>query len=515
MTLPEHSASSTEIVQNTDDMSPGTNNGQVTQSVSATMWDPLLTHQLRVLLHTDRLLSLQHRDQHRPDELKQYDSLSLALKVFDLIISHTGLGQDIDHNQAINELLPLLEAMDRAADIEPERERQRQMAERVLSTLYNQDEGRQPFKLTYTTFEQGTAVKRVLSVRLLEERYNVDGDPVLRLSNESANLLLNALTVDLEDAQAAAEAIIQSQLARGRIQEARASAQWAFQQSVRLREHIERRILDTRRDFQSVDWKEEMRHLLDEALIHVQSRCTVEASIIATAREQREQLVPGSEQAYQLSEIISLIDACSRQHLVLQQRLMQAPRIFFEEQERQIFAFRPLVTFPHPQNDILTPLLRLPRVEVIHTLDDIVSACFPAHPPGIFSLARYLDYLLKPRRELHTETVPIAQRDLVNEDYDPIYFTPDIRQRAAKYLDTLEKPTRLSAIVQDAQAAGESIAVLEALVFLIMNYFDPRDSEKPDELPVSVLKTDKQQFLLNNIAGDDVLIIPKEEKHVI
>jgi len=291
MTLSEHSARSTESVPNTDDVPPAKSNGQVAQNVSATMWDPLLTHQLRVLLHTDRLLSLQHRDQHRPDELKQYDSLSLALKVFDLIISHTGLGQDIDHNQAINELLPLLEAMDRAAGIGPERERQLQMAERVLHTLYNQDDGRQPFKLAYTTFEQGTAVKRVLSVRLLEERYNVDGDPVLRLSNESANLLLNALTVDLEDAQAAAEAIIQSQLARGRIQEARASAQWAFQQSVRLREHIERRVLDTRRDFQSVNWQEEMRPLLEESLIHIKGRVTVEASIIATAREQREQLV--------------------------------------------------------------------------------------------------------------------------------------------------------------------------------------------------------------------------------
>jgi hypothetical protein len=131
-----------------------------------------------------------------------------------------------------------------------------------------------------------------------------------------------------------------------------------------------------------------------------------------------------------------------------------------------------------------------------------------------FSLARYLDYLLKPRRELHTETVPIAQQDLIHEEYDLTYFTPDIRQRATKYLHTLEKPTRLSAVVQDMQAAGESISVLEALVFLVMDYFDPKDSKKSEELPVSVLKTDKQQFVLNNIAGDDVLIIPKEEKHV-
>jgi hypothetical protein len=46
-----------------------------------------------------------------------------------------------------------------------------------------------------------------------------------------------------------------------------------------------------------------------------------------------------------------------------------------------------------------------------------------------------------------------------------------------------------------------------------MDYFDPGDSQKPEAIPVYVLKTDKQEFLLNNIAGDDVLLVPKEKKH--
>src|SRR2546429_328771 len=37
----------------------------------------------------------------------------------------------------------------------------------------------------------------------------------------------------------------------------------------------------TRRDLQSVDWKEEMHQLLDEALAHIKVRCEVENSIIA------------------------------------------------------------------------------------------------------------------------------------------------------------------------------------------------------------------------------------------
>jgi hypothetical protein len=495
-----------------DDTTSNTFDAEFFRETANVLWDPQLTQQLRALLHADRLLSLQSRDEHRPPEFQHYASLSLALKLFDLIITNTGLGQDIEHSQAIEELLPLLGAMDREAGIEPERARAVRMAERVLATLYNEKEQREPFKLDYTTFEQGEAVRRTLSVRLLEERHHVDGRTVLRLSNECANLLLNALTVNLEDAQVAAEAIIEWQLKRGRIQEARGSAQWALQHSIRLREHIERRLLDTRRDLHSVDWREEMRHMLDDALLHVRTRCIVEHSIVATAREQFEQLETGSRQAYQLAEIMELIETCRQQHLMLERRLMEAPRIFFEEQERQIFTLRSPLLFPHPQNDLLAPLLSLPRVLVVQTLDTIVSACFPASAPGIFSLARYLHYLLQPRRETQVDSVPIPSRELIDMDYDQTRFTAEMIERAEHYLAALAAPKRLSELVLSAQEAGEPIAVIEVLVFLVMDYFDEQDSPEQEKLPVFVLKTDTQQFWLSTIAGDDVVVCPKQNR---
>lgn len=102
------------------------------------LWDPQLTLQLRALLHANPLLNLQYRDDRRPPELQHYSSLSLALKVFDLIVAHTGLGQDIEYEQAVNELLPLLEAMDQAAGVPSDHERQMRMAERVLATRLNE-----------------------------------------------------------------------------------------------------------------------------------------------------------------------------------------------------------------------------------------------------------------------------------------------------------------------------------------------------------------------------------------
>src|SRR5438552_1717936 len=135
MALSERSAEKPAV----DNVFPETAEEQTFQSEPA-LWDHQLTLQLRALLHANPLLNLQYRDDRRPPELQHYSSLSLALKVFDLIVARTGLGQDIEYEQAVNELLPLLEAMDRAAGVPPDDERQVRMAERVLATLLNEEE---------------------------------------------------------------------------------------------------------------------------------------------------------------------------------------------------------------------------------------------------------------------------------------------------------------------------------------------------------------------------------------
>ena len=255
-----------------------------------------------------------------------------------------------------------------------------------------------------------------------------------------------------------------------------------------------------------------MRSTLNDALLHVKTRCAVEHSIVATAREQHEQLELGSQQAYQLAEIIELIEICRQHHLLLERRLMEAPRIFFEEQERQMFTLRPPLLFPHPQNDLLAPLLRMPRMHVVQSLNTIISTCFPASAPSVFSLARYLHYLLQPRREAQIDSIPILPRELIDTDYDETHFTAEIVGRAEQYLADLEHPTRLSEVMLAAQDAGESGTVLAVLMFLVMDYFDEQDSQEPEKLPVTVLKIDTQQFRLSTVAGDDVMLFPKQNR---
>jgi len=467
------------------------------------IWNRHLTQQIRVLLYTEPLLRVLRSDENRSEELEHYDSLALALKLLDHIVTHTGLEREADSDTAMRELFPLMEAMDQAAGVEPNIERHLRMAKIVLGALRNDKEGLRPFKRVYIDFALGHAVKRELAIRLIEERYTVRGDIVLHLSNEATNLLLNALAYDIEDAQAAAEAIVQNQLDRGHLQDAIGTARAARLYSSRLREKIEQLLINTRRDLSRVDWKQEVPRILTESLRHLESRCDVEHNIIKSAREKQDALTPGSEEAHYLTILISIISDCRQCHMELQQQLMEAPQIFLDEQERQVFALRRRLDLPAMLSDVLTPLLSMQRVVAVKALPTVSANCFGIRAPNAFSLTQYLQRLLQPRREPRPETVPIEEREPVAANNDLLRYTRDVYERAESYLNTLQSPVRLADLLQQALDVGESELTLEVILFSVLHHFDSNDVESPKFLTI---KIDDEQFFVCNFSGDNVLI---------
>ena len=397
--------------------------------------------------------------------------------------------------------------MDRSAGIEPDGERHRQMAKCVLEALLNDEEGRRPFTLSYTDFEPGRAIERTLSIRLFEERYPLDEHIVLHLSNEAINLFLNALAYDIEDAQAATEGIVQSQLGRGRFDEAMNSASIARLQSQRLREKIERIFTSTRRDLSRVDWKQDVPRVLAESLDHLAQRCRIETSIIATVCERRDVLPVDSTEARQLSMIISLMEECSQCHTELHQWLIGARSVFLEEQERQTFALRPQTDLPHMLSEVLEPLLKTNRIQAEEALATIFPFCLGTHPPYTFSLIHYLSRQLQPRRESRPETVPIPQRTQLKENSEPLRYTSEAYERAHTYLITLDGPRRLADLLALAIDAHESAQTVEVMMFSVLRSFDPHDVSTP---LLTVDKSDDEQFSLGGFSGDNVLVLSKE-----
>jgi tetratricopeptide (TPR) repeat protein len=443
-------------------------------------WDPSLTHRLRVLLHTTPLHDLRRSDNLRDPELRHYDSLAIAIKSFDLVIEHTGLDNEIDRESLIRSLVPLLTAMDEAAQQEPSLERHTRMVEKVLAALRNDSERRHPFQLPYQDVdERGKAVSRALEFRLVADHFHPGGGVVLRLSNEAINLYLNALELDIEDAQAAAEAVVQSQLARGRFDEAVQSAKSARLQSVRYQQKVADILRDTQRDIGRVDWVEEVPRLLNEALQHITVRLATEESILRTAEERLEVLPAGDSRALAVAEVLRLIRDCRLRHVDLHDQLMRARNLFLDEQARQSFGSRLRNPLPELLSGILQPLLGLPRIAAAELVTEALSCFTGAQPPPTLSLVQLLEWQLQPRRELRRTEIAVEEADLAAYGEELAHYPKELRVEAESMLASVSYPILLSALLARARAAGRSAALMELLVLLSLQHFAPEDDEVP------------------------------------
>lgn len=434
-------------------------------------WRQSLTQRLRVLLHAQPILELRTWDALRDPETRHYGSVTLAMRVFDVVIESMGLGSDADVNSVIQALDPLLTQMDHAVGVGLNQEQHAIFAEKLLGRLRNDADARRPFKLEYTDFDGGRAVHRQLELRLLEERFSATGEGfVLQLSSEAINLFLNALDLEIEDAQAALEAVIQSQLERGRVAEAAQYARDAKLRSMQFADKLERVLNETRRDVARVDWRESVPKMLKEALNHIDSRLRVEQRIADTARERLEYLELGSHEAQQVALIADLMDDCFDRHVGLHQILMSARSVFFAEQDRQAFMPRLSARLPNLFANVLEPLLAISRIQALEVLDDSFPALLGINAPEIFSLEGLVTWLLRPRREPPKPSVQTESIVWHQANPDLPSYTPEVQAAAASYLSAV--PNKLSILLENASQVGEPIAVLEYLGLSALKAFD-------------------------------------------
>ena len=443
----------------------------------------------------------------RGADLRHYDSLVLALKVIDLIIDHTGLDREVDRAMVLQSLAPLLSAMDQAAGVGEDPERHAVMVDKVLGGLRNDPEHRRPFDFAYRDFdEQGQSVLRKLEFRLVADHFHPSGNIVLRLSNEAVNLYLNALELDIEDAQAAAEAVVQSQLARGKFNEAVQSAKNARWQSLRYQDKITNILRETRRDIGRVDWRDEVPRLLGEAIAHIGARLTTEESILKTAEERLDVIEPADEGARAVAEVAHLIRDCRLRHVDLHDQLMRARNVFLDEQARQAFVPTPLRPLPELLSEVLDPVLRLGRMDAVQVVERDFPCFFGAQAPPSLSLAELVEWQLKPRRELPATEVPVGEQDLTTYGAEILRYPREVREQAESILHAIGSPTTLSILLENARKSGASSIVRELLVLLTLQHFAP----ELEEGPVSVERRRGELLRAAGFYGDEVEISRRE-----
>ncbi len=438
---------------------------------SALDWSLELTKRLRVLLHAEPILDLRRWDMLREDiSTQHYDSVALAMRVLDRIVESTGLGADVDENTVIRSLEPLLHRLDNLVDARPKATDQRQYLERLLGRLRNDADARRPFKLEYTDLNDSPPKKRFFEIRLIEEHFASDERTVLRLSKEAANLFLGALNLEIEDEQAAIEAVVQSQLDRGRFDEAVQAARDAKFRSQQLQEKIERLLRETRRDISSVDWLKAVPQDLREAREHITGRLRIERQIISSARERLEHLEQGSREAQRVALIADLMDDCFDRHLRLHEVLMTAHSVFFREQERQAFIPRRLMHLPDLFAGVLEPLMMATKADAIKALSEAMPTLLGVNAPSMLSLADLITGLLRPRRIEFSLSVPTHKQNWQEASLDRVRFSETTQLAAQDYLQQV--PALLSTLIDRAGQAGEPEAVLEYLGLRTLQAFE-------------------------------------------
>jgi hypothetical protein len=341
-------------------------------------------------------------------------------------------------------------------------------------------------------------VRRTLRFRLASEQEALSGAIVIRAEADGINLFLRCLDVDLEDAQAATEAVIQSQLARGRLDLAVQSAREAQIRSHQYEQQLRSAINQTRRDLGRVDWRHAVPRLLDEAAAHLESRIGSERQLLAIV-EGHIDLLAGKPEVAQLVRIRDLLSDCRERHQSLLVPLFDARTVFLDEQKRQRFAPVPIAAVPALQADLYEPLLALPARVASQAGLAFEQALLPPGAPVLLDVQRLWERLLQPPR--HTSsTGPAVDDPLTPVDEPPLIFSAEMVARVDARLRELQSRTTMSEILRAfADPAEARFASLR-----IQQHFAP--AAEP-ALPL-VVALAGQPLADPRFEGDDLVVEP-------
>jgi hypothetical protein len=420
--------------------------------------DDSFVRRVRALVRTIPLHDLEAGKAQREGDWSPYDLRGLALAAIDTVIDHMGLEFGASGAQVRQRLTQLarMSAPSRPAD------EAGRVADAVVAGLLNDRQRREAFSQTYSDWSGRRHRRAEVVFRLLEEVEAPDGSVVLRATDEAVNLFVGALDRDIADAQAAAEAVLASQLRRGRLDQAVHTARAARLRSIQFAGNVGRVLDATRHDIRQVDWQADVPDLLSDALEHLSERLETERHLVTTVRS----LISEHDAGPAAATLLSLIEDCQMRHLELHALLLRARTTFLEEQERQRFTTTDDARAFELGELLLGPLLECTPTDGGPAVGRFVAVATGPQPPRLVRLADLVDLLLQPRRGDGdgAEERPPELEDLG----DDRRFPPDAWSHADEVLARVpvNGEIRLSRLLRDARASAAGSAELVALAVL-------------------------------------------------
>ncbi|PKV82582.1 hypothetical protein [Streptomyces sp. TLI_146] len=282
-----------------------------------------------------------------------YDPRTLALAGLEAVVSR----QEMEAEATTEEVIEFLTGL--AASEAPGRPASEHLAVArfVLRELLNDAQHGEEFEVCYSDFRKGH--QRVpLSLRMLEEGIGRRGQGVVRATPVAINLLLSGLEHDLEDEQAARDAMLRRQVASGRWGRAEESAAESLKLSLVYCERVRAVLAETERDVRSVDWSQDVPALLHACRQHLGERHRVERELMDYMREIRND-VEDAHVRRTCERVLRLLGRAHLRHTQLLAKVIDARPAFLRSQAQQRFRPPPRLALVGVQEDVLEPLLRL------------------------------------------------------------------------------------------------------------------------------------------------------------
>jgi hypothetical protein len=411
----------------------------------------------KAVLRTQPLLALEASKLQRGPDWAAYELVGLTLVAINAIIAHSVLA----HGAPVAEVRA--ELRDAVVAVTPDAEDARvdAVVDAVLGMLLNDRDRRNELRVDYGDWSGEDYVARWFPFWMVKEHEPPGGGKVFVISEETVNLYLNAFDIDLADHQAFIEGLTRSQLARGRIDKAAASAEQALLVSRAYALSIDRMLVATQRDVRRVDWAGEVPAELDAAVAHLDERRTEEATIIEMAEERldevRDLAVRGT-----LARLIDLIGQCRLTAMALHRRIMDARPTFLREQDRQVLARLRPVCLVSPETDLLPAALTL-REAASDPFAAFTRLLLGPRPRPVLDVGALVLALGRPRRSTEEPLAPPADPELRPVPSITVRFSDAERAAAQEVLAGVQALTLLSTLLELAAEHGPNVMLLVGL----------------------------------------------------
>jgi hypothetical protein len=171
---------------------------------------------------------------------------------------------------------------------------------------------------------------------------------------------------------------------------------------------------------------------------HLKGRLDTERRMLAVMREARDE-ADREDHRRQAADLVATVEDCFARHSRLHVQLMEAERAFFEEQDRQGFAWvRATRGTREITDELLVPLLGMTVEEATPFLVGFAERNWPPQAPVVARLGAAIGLLLRPPQERDTLGEEIEEVEYDEPVTDPRVFDDATWEAAGRVVEALD-----------------------------------------------------------------------------